>query len=232
MEGVLAHLEGVGVAVEGGEEGNAFDGLVALIYYHIASVPAVAVGAFVGDFDGDGAALTVAYGLVGTDAEDGVLTAVVLVYAGAAHGEVAVAASTPSEVEVEVVGVVVSVAQESVSALAAGAAIGERHSFVEVGFQHVLPLGHGILREVAHAVARVVEIVGECVGQVFRVGAATVAAVHHLHGHTAVVGETGHLCAHQRVGAGVDGGGHEVVEVDGVAEVGGEGAEVHGSVVH
>ena len=47
-----------------------------------------------------------------------------------------------------------------------------------------------------------------------------------------MVREAGHLGAHQRVGAGVDGGGHEVVEVDGVAEVGGEGAEVHGVVVH
>ena len=47
-----------------------------------------------------------------------------------------------------------------------------------------------------------------------------------------MVGETGHLCPHQGVGAGLNGCRHQVIKVDGVAEVSGEGAEIHGRFVH
>ena len=203
-----------------------------MIDNQICTVPTCAIGDAVGNLDGDGAAFAVTFGTVGVDAEDGVLSGGVLVHVGAAHGEVAVAAAAPAEVEMEVVGVVVAVAKEGMAAFAAGTAVGERHSSVKVGFQHVLPLGYRVLREVFHPFAGVVEIVGECGGQVFRVGAAAVAAVHHLHSDTAVVRKAGHLRAHQRIGARLNGSGHQVVKVDGVAEVGGKGSEVNRGIVH
>ena len=145
MEGVFADFESVGIGVERGQEGNAFDSFFTLINNHIGSIPAAGIIDVVGYLNGDAARFAVADGTVGLDAEDGVLAGAVFMHVGAADGEVAVAASAPAEVEMEVVGVVVAVAEEGVAALAAGAAVGEGHPSVKVGFQHVLPLCNGVL---------------------------------------------------------------------------------------
>ena len=179
--------------------------------------------------------------LAGTDAEDGALALVEGVggvAAGAAvgtgskvvDGVESVAVAAPAPVEVVAVFDVGAVEDERMSAGAVGAGVVHGLSEGKVLVDECAPAGFVIGVAVGVVEGGVVfEVQFEGLGgagagpvAAFTVGAATAdggGAVHHVHGHAAVVGDGGHgifLVRHAEVLEAVR---HELPEVGGVAEV-------------